>query len=178
MTFFVTKLRLHPIGRSTLLPSFIHNKAVVSLECDQKSGVPYNDNLCFFRCLAVHNGCHTENLSRDTKHYFERYVQNRSSPRPFCGVTLQELPELEKLFEVNIFVYTLEKAEADGECNDSSSQDNTNYHDPSNVQITARLLQRSHSKYNNTMYLNLYEDHFSYITNINQYSKSFSCSRC
>ena len=116
--------------------------------------------------------------ARDTSHYFQRYIQSRSSPKPFCGVTLQELPRLERLFEVNIFVYTLEKAEADGECSDSSSQDYSNYQDPSNVQITGRLLQRSHSKYNSTMYLNLYNDHFSYIRNLNHYSKSFACSRC
>ncbi len=171
VTFFVTKLR-----SSTLLPSFIvNNKAVVSLECDKNSGLPYNDNLCFFRCLAVHNGCHTKNLERDTSHYFERFMQTRQSDEAFRGVTLEELPDLEKRFEVNIFVYTLEKAQPDGEVSD---QDNSTHQDRTNVEITARLLQRSHCKYNNTMYLNLYKNHFSYIKNINRYSKSFSCNRC
>ena len=156
VTFFVTKLRQHPIGKSTLLPSFIvNNKAVVSLEYDKKSGLRYNDNLCFFRCLALHNGCHTKNLKRDTSHYFERFMQTRQSDEAFRGVTLEELPDLEKLFEVNIFVYTLEKAQPDGEVSD---QDNFAHQDHTN--------------------LNLYKNHFSYIKNINRYSRSFSCSGC
>jgi hypothetical protein len=73
--FFVTKIRDHPIGRYTLLPPYIlRNKAIVSLDCDNNTGQSYQDKLCFFRCLAVHNGCHVKNLERDTKHYFERLV--------------------------------------------------------------------------------------------------------
>jgi hypothetical protein len=75
VSFYVTKIRDHPIGRSLLLPPYIlRNKAIVSLDCDAQSSRPYQDKLCFFRCLAVHNGCHLKNLERDTKHYFERLV--------------------------------------------------------------------------------------------------------
>ena len=71
-TFYVTKVRDHPIGYSLLLPPYIlNNKAIVSLECDKNTGRPYQDQLCFFRCLALHNGCHLKNMERDTKHYFE-----------------------------------------------------------------------------------------------------------
>jgi len=71
--FYVTKLRGHPIGRSGILPTYIvNNKAVYVLDCDKNTGNPYHDQLCFFRCLALHNGCRLKNLERDTKHYFER----------------------------------------------------------------------------------------------------------
>ena len=40
--------------------SHIHNHR------NRSTGKPCEDNLCFFRCLAVHNGCHTKNLKRDT----------------------------------------------------------------------------------------------------------------
>lgn len=72
--FYITKVRNHPIGKSQLLPSYVlSNKAIVALECDDNTGRPYQDQLCFFRCLALHNGCHVKNLERDTKHYFERF---------------------------------------------------------------------------------------------------------
>ena len=37
-----------------------------------------------------------------TQHYFERYAVDVEN---FDGVTLEELPDLEKLFELNIYVY-------------------------------------------------------------------------
>jgi hypothetical protein len=72
--FIATKIRGHPIGRSILLPPYLlNNRTIMALDCNNRTGQPYQDNLCFFRCLAVHNnGCHLSNLERDTKHYFER----------------------------------------------------------------------------------------------------------
>ena len=40
------------------------------------------------------------------------------------------------------------------------------------------LLRRSHRHYSSTLYLNPYENHFSYIKDLARYSKSFCCSRC
>ena len=108
-TFYVTKLRDHPIGRSTCLPKYVlENPAIVSLDCNKRTGIPYEDKLCFFRCLALHRGCHPHNLERDTQHYFERYAVDVEN---FDGVTLEELPDLEKLFELNVYVYRLVKCE-------------------------------------------------------------------
>ena len=92
-TFYVTKLRDHPIGRSVRLPSWTV----------KKNGLPYKDKLCLFRCLALHRGCHPHNLERDAKHFYEQY----SDGEEFDGVTLEELPNLEKMFELNIYVYRL-----------------------------------------------------------------------
>ncbi|CAB3995824.1 Hypothetical predicted protein [Paramuricea clavata] len=98
-TFYVTKLRDHPIGRSRRLPKYVlENPAIVSLDCNGQTGLPYEDNLCLFRCLALHRRCHPHNLERDTQHYFERYSEDDD----FDGVTLEESPELEKMFELNI----------------------------------------------------------------------------
>ena len=60
VTFFVSKLKGHPIGTGSKLPKFIlKNKSMKALNRDHQTGKLYNDNLCFFRCLAVHNGCHS-----------------------------------------------------------------------------------------------------------------------
>ena len=157
-TFYLTKLRDHPIGRSTRLPKYVlENPAVVSLDCNEHTGLPYEDKLCFFRCLAhAHRGCLAHNLERDTKHYFERYAGE-----DFDGITLEELPDLEKLFELNIYVYRLV------ECEDNGKTD-----------IVAQLIERSHRTYTSSIYLNLYGSHFSYIKNLDMYSKSYCCSKC
>ena len=72
VTWFVWKLRDHPIGRGKYLPHYlVENRGIDALENNYKTGKPYQDNLCFFRCLTLHNGCHTKNLERDTKHYYQ-----------------------------------------------------------------------------------------------------------
>ena len=76
VSFFTTKIRGHPIGRGTDLPSyFVENRGLVVLDRNAQTENSYNDNLCFFRALVLHNGCHSKNLERDTKHYFEAKVQ-------------------------------------------------------------------------------------------------------
>jgi hypothetical protein len=160
VTFYVTKLRDHPIGRSVRLPKYVlESRAIVSLDCDDNTGLPYEDKLCFFRCLAMHKGCHPHNLERDTQHFYEQYSEDDD----FDGVTLEELPELEKLFKLNIYVYRL--TELHDEDDDTTS-------------IVAQLVQRSHRSYANSMYLNLYGSHFSYIKNLAMYSKSYCCCKC
>lgn len=73
VTFFVSKIRGNPIGRATYLPPFIlNNKALITLECNANTGQPYNDWLCFFRCLALHNQHHPKNLREPTNAFFER----------------------------------------------------------------------------------------------------------
>ena len=82
----------------------------------------------------------------------------------FKGIKLEELSELEKLFEVNIVVYSLQREEKEEEVG--------------KPEVTAHLIQRSHRHYSSTMNLNLYKNHFSYIKNVNRYSKSFQCTKC
>ena len=102
---------------------------------DIRRGKPYEDNLCFFRCLALYNGCHTKNLERDTKHWYQQYRDAGLSEKKFHGVKLCELDKLEKLYEVNIQVYSLSPTQTYSE--DEDDQENT-------PEIAATLLRRSH----------------------------------
>ncbi len=173
VTFFMTKLRDHPIGRGKILPHYIvENRGIVPLDRDQHGNRPYNDNLCFFRALALHNGCHVTNLKRDTNHYYERYRETMKQKKKFRGVKIEDLPDLEHLFEVNVFVYSLEPTKPDGD-----DEDDINEADDQ-PEISAQFVYRSLSKHSSTLYLNLYQNHFSYIKDLKKYSKSFCCSRC
>ena len=176
VTFFITKLRDHPIGRGKFLPHYIvENRGIVSLDKNIRTGKPYNDNLCFFRAIALHNGCHSKNLERDTQHYYERYRLNVPEKKKFSGVKLEDLPALERLFEVNICVYSLEPTKTDGEDGADVSEDEKNSPTP---ETAAQLINRSLCNHSSTLYLNLYQSHFSYIKDLNIYAKSFRCTRC
>lgn len=73
VTFFVTKIPDHPIGRPLILPNYIvFNRAIVPLECDSRTGAVYDDRFCFFRCLALLNGASTKNLRNDSLRYFNQ----------------------------------------------------------------------------------------------------------
>ena len=57
VTFFVNCILQHPIGCVGInLPTYVkRNKAIIGLEKDHQ-GAAYRDNLCLFRCLALHLG--------------------------------------------------------------------------------------------------------------------------
>ena len=114
-TFFVTKLRDHAIGRGKILPNYIvENRGIVTLDKNLQTGKPYKDNLCLFRALVLHNGCHTKNLERGTQHYFEKYRQTLIEKKKITGVKLEELSNLERLFEVNKHLRVLVRANESG----------------------------------------------------------------
>ena len=76
----------------------------------------------------------------------------------FPGVAVDELQKVEKTFNTNINVWELVP-------------------DPEE-KLTAKLTRRSTSAYPDTMTLNLYERHFSFIQTLNVYCKSYKCSEC
>ena len=85
-TFYITKLRDHPIGRSVRLPKYVfENPAIVSLDCDY--WLTIRRQTMFLRCLALHKGCHPHTLERDTQHFYEQYDDSDE----FDDVTLEEL---------------------------------------------------------------------------------------
>jgi hypothetical protein len=73
-------------------------------------------------------------------------------------LTLDDLVVLEQVFSLNVYVYDLQETEPGD--------------------IAARLVRRSPYKYDDTMNLNLYEQHFSYIKDLRSYSHSYLCSKC
>ena len=150
----------------------MENRGIDALDRNYRTGKIYSDNLCFFRALALHNGCHPKNLERDAKHFYERYREFCPEKKKFFGVKLKELIDLEHLYEVNIFVYALEPTKQDGEENEDDEPNDTK------PEIAAELIHRSLCHYPSTLYLNLYQRHFSYIKDLKKYTKSYCCSRC
>ena len=99
-------------------------------------------------CLFRCLGLH---LGRDVTALYEEYTDQ--PVWKFEGVVIDELPKVESVFEVNIVVYNLREE-------------------------SAQLVRRSLGKHDNTMYVNLYEPHFSYIQDMKSYSHSYMCSKC
>ena len=104
ITFYVYKLEDAHLGAPISLPDFLRfNRGLANI-----SG---NDNLCFFRCLAVHKGVDRKWCEREEKQFFTAYCK-RFHICDFTYVELFDLPNLEDLFKLSIVVYELEDAVA------------------------------------------------------------------
>ena len=124
------------------------NKAVIGLEKDHHGAV-YRDNMCLFRCLALH-------LGREAAALYAEYSDE--DVHDFNGVTLDDLYRVETKFKTNVCVYKLVE-----------TLEETN---------TAELVRRSLCHYPDTMYVNFYETHYSYIQDIGMYCHSYRCQKC
>ena len=157
VTFFINRIAQHPIGCVGIaLPDYVkNNKAVVGLERNKQISI-YKDNLCLFRCLALHKGCDVHRLEATVATLYAEYTD--TPVRDFAGVPIQDLHKIEAKFEVSVCVYKLVETLEE--------------------KTTAELVRRSECHYPHTMYMNLYETHYSYIHDIGMYCQSHRCRKC
>lgn len=153
VTFFLSKLLSCPIGAASEFPTYLkNNKGLVSLV--SRKGKAYDDNLCFFRCLALFQGAKVTALENKTKKLFEQYItETRLTAAEFEGLSLHDLEDASRIFEIGIFVY-------------SQNENDT-------TELVFRTL-----KEDNVLCLNLYKKHFSFIKDLKKFSRSFRCDQC
>ena len=111
VTFCLCKLIQHPNGARVVLPDFfLRNQGLVCLVSGSHG--PYEDNLCFFRYLALHRGAPVKDIEVPAKTYYHQYLQYRQmASKDFQGVALDDLVVLEQLFSLNVYVYDLQDME-------------------------------------------------------------------
>ena len=145
LTFYINHLQDAPLGAPIDLLDFImnnHGLANVSAE----------DNLCFFRCLAVFRGTDRRYCNRATKQLFYEYCTHFDVSE-FSGVSLFDFVELENFYKLNIVAYELENNKAN-------------------------IIQRSRELYNETMKVNVFKNHLSLILDFEKYCRVYQCIHC
>ena len=154
----IVSLRIHlvmttyPLGNPPKLPDYIkNNRFIIGLEKDQNNNYRYKDHLCFFRCLAIGKfGITYHNCNRKAKELFNQYCEHfQVKPQDFKGIELTDFLQLEKFYEVQLFAMVLKE---DG---------------------TAKTLYLSQSSYSTKIYLNVFKNHLSLITDIQMCDKLF-----
>lgn len=148
---FIFRLKDTLVGAPVILPSYvIKSKSIIGLDRDFR-GKPYRDNKFFLRCLSIHNGHIISSLERQANK-LQTQVESKTK-KNYDGVNLSDIPEIERVFEISINIYSLQE---DGK---------------------AFTIYVSKLKYQ-VLYLNLYKNHFSFIKNIRMFSKMFQCDNC
>ena len=147
ITFYINHIKDAPLGAPIFLPDYIMNNHGLR-------NVSAGDHLCFFRCLAVHQGANPHWCEQPAKNLFRKYcIHFGVVPAHFAGVQLFDFVHLEDFFELNLIAYEL-----DGK--------------------VAKLVQRSREFYKETMRLNVYENHLSVIVDFEHYCGVYQCVHC
>ncbi len=117
----------------------------------------FDDKLCMFRCLAC-QGQKTKpvHIERETNRLWRLWLGYKGlSENQFKGIDIKsDICELQQCFNVNICVFELDQDQV------------------------ASIVYKSANFYLQTMYLNLFENHVSYIANFSLYSKHYKCISC
>ena len=145
LLFFVNHLKQALLGAPLPLPNFVkYNRGLITVSGDE--------NLCFFRCLAVFKGADRLDCKTKTRELFAQYAMN-FDVHNFNGIAIEDLIPIEDLFKVNVSIYQLNEE-------------------------SARLVYRSRGLYQETMALNKYQNHLSLITDFEKYCAVYHCMSC
>lgn len=172
ISFYIYKiLAMGKIGKPvTPLPNYIlTNRAVIALE-KKRNGRPFNDSLCFFRCLAmaldcsctVKRQCRCKRASeRTTKALCEDYLTHTlpadcGEQRLCHGISFADLVTVENLFKVRIVVFSLSR---DG---------------VANVEWSSRLPRCDWTQLN----VLVHNEHFCYVKRVDLLANAFDCHIC
>ena len=113
-SFYINPLTEYPIGWCDHpLPDFIQNNhAIYPLVKDKYHHFQYTD-LCFFRCLALHQGGQLHALQTHTSQLFKKWLGSQDNlSSDFPGITFRDLELAEDLFKVNIDVFEFDETQS------------------------------------------------------------------
>ena len=152
---YITYNLRYVIGSEVNLPPhLLKKKSINCLLYNNQLQTPYNDNLCIFRCLMLHKHKQKRDNEKEVRRAFELWTDGKVQKSDFKGVKMNEIPKFEKLFEINVNIYSL-------------SEDDK-----------ATILYKSSGLYDDTLFLDKYLNHVSYINNFKAYASKFSCRKC
>ena len=82
-----------PLLGSERLPDWLknlaHGRQIITL-------AGYEDNLCVWRCIAVHNGCRPDACTRVASFMARGYFNLTKNPKTFPKIALKDLPDVER----------------------------------------------------------------------------------
>ena len=141
------------------LRNLAHTREMVALDV-------YRDNLCLWRCLAVHQGARTDRCTREAKTLAKSFYELKRIPANFRKTSLDELDKVERHLNAGkpikdwqgFRVYEPERLE-DG-------------------QVVWHLRTNPPARLKNIVTIGVYEGHAFLIKDIVKLAKTLACTHC
>ena len=142
---------------SVLRKPLLKNQNVNCRTFEKNTRKPDNDNLCLLRAVALHL-FGNERLEEETSKIFNRFLNNcgDAEPSEFQGVHMTDIPKVEEMLQLNIFLYDIDFVEGE---------------------LIGELARRSIQKLEKRVKLLRYNNGICYVSDMNSF-KSFRCSTC
>ena len=148
-----------PLGSPISLPPHVmQSKSVLTLLSPYNSNIPYDDNYCLFRSIALFLAGEDlykreKSFYQHTLHHFHKFCEYMK--QDFSnGVGLEYMHDVEKCFNFNINVFSL------------------------TTKDVAIPVYKSRSRFPSTLNLNINDNHLSFIKNMQSYCKKYQCINC
>ena len=141
------------------LRNLAHSRYMLALDT-------YKDNLCLWRCIAVHRGSRPDRSTTAARELAKSFFNLIATPQDCQKTSLDELDEVEKhlnkkqIFKdwLGIRVYEPERME-DGE-------------------VVWHLRRKPPANLTNILIIGIYEEHAFYIKDISKLAKIYACVHC
>ena len=147
------------MGFNDVLPKpLLENHTINCLTSEENTRQPNNDNLCLFRALTLHIQVN-QRLKEETSKLFNLFINNLDglSADQFQGVHMNDIPFVEDLLTLDLVLHDINIVDGN---------------------IIGELARGSLQKCENTVRLPRYNNHISYVNNINADFQSFRCPIC
>ena len=159
IAFRVFPINNFPLGAGGVPEYIAENRSIMAMVYDKYSKENYSDNLCAFRCLSQYKFGNTTKRNIDIlfnkwREYIKFTTRRSIELDSFEGIFLKDIPDFETCFNIAVSIYALQE---DGCTNP---------------------VYKSLIRNKETLYLNLYGNHLSFIIDIKRYSQKYVCLTC
>ena len=144
------------VTESSLPKHVKDSRHILTFEKNPNTKKPYSDNLCFFRCLAWHEMKTEAGLDVLTRHKYNSWLNftDQSGAKSFKGIKLDDIPDLENCFQINISVFQLLENHS------------------------VMVIYKSTANFENDLCLDMQQNHLSYVKDLDMYAQRFQCNKC
>ena len=163
-----------PLMGTGPLPDWLRNLAHAARGHAMVALDTYRDNLCLWRCIAVHRGARPDRSTKAAQDQAKSFYKLKNTPKD-CGKTsLDELEKVEmhlnkgKAFPdwLGIRVYTPERANADEMGLET------------NPTVVWHLIRNPAPQVKNVMTIGIFGEHAFLIKDITKLAKTYECNHC
>ena len=165
-SFFNVDLKVgidrQPLVGTGPLPDWLHNlahsRAMVALDT-------YKDNLCLWRCIAVHRGALPDRCTKEARILAQSFYKLKAIPANFTKTSLDELDKVEA---------HLNQATA------VSSWFGIRVYEPERLEdseVVWHLRINANPKLKNILTIGIYEGHAFLIKDITKLAKTYECTQ-